>query len=440
MAIKNSTYRIFRKLSALALFAGAAACSHSDDPMAPVAGDGVEFRFEIVTGSLVPAVSGGSRAVTMPANTQQGTLAENYLDLENITFLFFDADKRLIAPFHPEVTPVEDSRFVRYEVSAEVADAYFTRPSTPQVTFYIMALANYSAFDPRNFNFTRGMSMEAVFDAAPSFRMPEASPWWYPHIETLDGSSGAWPTAPQHIPMAGVQRFTVDASEFTSSNEKIELTKDINMLRAMAKIEVIDRIEAVGNGVDTTQPPADKRASIEKVELMGCYSRGGILPDMAQWDKRGDIETDYVSVPSVPSSASYKEPYAFNGQNVDNSDAIRYFGEDEAATAAREDGCKVFSVYVPEYKVPTDGAEKAWLQVTVQNLGGSVQVGGASSVLYKLKLTSYGTDGAPAGAEIPLLRNSIYRYEVVSVSTSLINVQWTVCSMTPEVVDIPDFN
>lgn len=65
---------------------------------------------------------------------------------------------------------------------------------------------------------------------------------------------------------------------------------------------------------------------------------------------------------------------------------------------------------------------------------------------YKLKqykyweLTSYGTDGAPAGAEIPLLRNSIYRYEVVSVSTSLINVQWTVCSMTPEVVDIPDFN
>ena len=93
-----------------------------------------------------------------------------------------------------------------------------------------------------------------------------------------------------------------------------------------------------------------------------------------------------------------------------------------------------------QYKVPTDGAEKAWLQVTVQNLGGSVLVGGSSSVLYKLKLTSYGTDGAPAGAEIPLLRNSIYRYEVVSVSTSLINVQWTVCSMTPEVVDIPDFN
>ena len=307
MAIKNSTYRIFRKLSALALFAGAAACSHSDDPMAPVAGDGVEFRFEIVTGSLVPAVSGGSRAVTMPANTQQGTLAENYLDLENITFLFFDADKRLIAPFHPEVTPVEDSRFVRYEVSAEVADAYFTRPSTPQVTFYIMALANYSAFDPRNFNFTRGMSMEAVFDAAPSFRMPEASPWWYPHIETLDGSSGAWPTAPQHIPMAGVQSFTVDASEFTSSNERIELTKDINMLRAMAKIEVIDRIEAVGKGVDTTQPPADKRASIEKVELMGCYSRGGILPNMAQWDKRGDIETDYVSAPSVGKRISIRD-------------------------------------------------------------------------------------------------------------------------------------
>ena len=117
-----------------------------------------------------------------------------------------------------------------------------------------------------------------------------------------------------------------------------------------------------------------ERASIDKVELNGCWSRASILPALDNWSVDGTVETQYVSTPSIPSDARYNEPLSFavlhqggNGQATQNSAAVVGFYYDGQATAARADGCRVYSAYVAEYApYALDGREKAWVQVTVK--------------------------------------------------------------------------
>lgn len=447
------TYRTVRKFLAAMLWGVlAVSCSDADrdtDPEPAPEFEAVKFQFQIDMQSLVPGGS-RSRAITLPPETQKGTLPENYLDLKNIKFLFFDSEQKFLSEFTPDVKP-EGTDYVRYDVTGIVQDQYFTNPQSNTVDFYILVLANYSQYSPEGFYVTKGTTLQQLFDVQqPRFQLPTiASPWWFPHLEDLT-ADGVYPGAPQYIPMAGLQHFTVPAADF-KSKERIDLPEDINMLRALAKIEVIDRIGASGTGDATIQLPAEQRSSIEKVELMGYYTLGTILPEFSQWNVGGDAETRYVSAPFVPTYIPYANPYPFNSQDNTATNFRRNFGEDDVATAARADGCKVFSVYIPECKVPAadqqlvngtypieKGLTKAWAQVTIQNPNGD-SFGELSSVLYELKLTGY-TNGASDEVDTPLLRNTIYRYEISSVSADIVNVTWTVCPMTPANIDIPGFN
>lgn len=446
------TYRAVRTCLAAVLWGVlAVSCSDADrdtDIEPTPEFEAVKFQFQIDMQSLVPRGSSDSRAITLPAEIQKGTLPENYLDLKNIKFLFFDSEQKFLSEFTPDVKP-EGTDYVRYDVTGIVQDEYFTNPQSNTVDFYILVLANYSQYSPEGFYVTKGTTLEQLFNVQqPRFQLPSiASPWWYPHLEDLT-ADGVYPGEPQYIPMAGLQHFAVPAADF-KSKERIDLPEDINMLRALAKIEVIDRIGATGIGAATTQLPVGQRSSIEKVELMGYYTRGTILPEFSQWNVGGEAETRYVSAPFVPTHIPYANPYPFNSQDDTASGFRRNFGEDEVATAARADGCQVFSVYIPECKVPaTDqqllsgtyskGLTKAWAQVTVQNPNGD-SYGELASVLYELKLTGY-TNGASDGVDTPLLRNTIYRYEISSVSADIVNVVWTVCPMSPANIDIPGFN
>lgn len=445
------TYRTVRMFLAAMLWGVfAVSCSDADretDIEPAPEFEAVKFQFQIDMQSLVPHGGPRSRTITLPAETQKGTLPENYLDLKNIKFLFFDSEQKFLSEFTPDVKP-EGTDYVRYDVTGIVEDEYFTNPQSNTVDFYILVLANYSQYSPQGFYFTKGMTLQQLFnEQQPSFSTPSASPWWFPHLEDLS-ADGVYPGGPQYIPMAGLQHFSVPAADF-KAKEKIDLPDDINMLRAMAKIEVIDRIGANGTGNLTVQPPVGQRSSIEKVELMGQYMRGTILPEFSQWNVGGNAETRYVSAPFVPRHIEYANPYPFGSMEYVSSQIRRDFGEDDLATAARADRCKVFSVYIPEYTVPvadqsilkdtyTKGLTKAWAQVTIQNPNGD-SYGELSSVLYELKFTGY-SNGASNGVDTPLLRNTIYRYEISSVSADIVNVEWTVCPMAPANIDIPGFN
>lgn len=410
----------------------------SDDSSCPPPLDreeGVNMRFDIVTRNIRSRSEARSRGLVVPGNTQVGTSAENYLDIPGMTFLFFDADRQLINYFYPSVTPGDKEGYTRYEVNAVITDPYFTEPAAQQLTFYVMVLANYSGHSPQGIGFSPGQTLEEIFDmkVTGTFAAPKGSPWWYPHIE--EAGAGVSPRAPQFIPMSGLQRFTVTVAELAAStaDQPLRFEDDINMLRTLAKIEVIDRINAVGEGAATRQPDKTERAYIDKVELMGHYDRVALLPSLPQWSQSVYPETQYVLNPSIPASAYYIEPYAIDSPQGGHEDAVICFGEDEDATKAREDGCTVYSAYVPEYEV-RQGYVPAWLQVTVND----PQNAGAGDMLYPMRLTGY-TDGLPAGDEIPLLRNNIYRYEVRSVSSEL-SVEWTVCPMDEANINIPDFN
>lgn len=449
------TYRAVRTCLAAVLWGVlAVSCSDADrdtDIEPTPEFEAVKFQFQIDMQSLVPRGRSDSRAITLPAETQKGTLPENYLDLKNIKFLFFDSEQKFLSEFTPDVKP-EGTDYVRYDVTGIVQDEYFTNPQSNTVDFYILVLANYSQYSPQGFSFTKGMTLQQLFNVQqPTFQLPLlASPWWYPHLEDLS-ADGVYPGEPQYIPMAGLQHFTVPAAEF-KSKERIDLPEDINMLRALAKIEVIDRIGTTGTGAATTQLPVGQRSCIEKVELMGFYTRGTILPEFSQWNVGGEAETRYVSAPFVPTHIPYANPYPFNSQDDTARDFRRNFGEDDVATAARADRCQVFSVYIPECKVPaadqqllsgtySKGLTKAWAQVTIHNPvdKDGKPYGEVASVLYELKLTGY-TNGASDGVDTPLLRNTIYRYEISSVSADIVNVVWTVCPMAPANIDIPGFN
>lgn len=432
----------------------ASSCS-GDDASAPdttPATESVNIRFSIDMRSLVPGNNPGSRAaVEMPANTLVGNASENFLDLEHITFLIFDSDRRLISILHPDVTPQVGTDYVRYDVQCTIDDEYFTNPASSYVNFYIMVLANYHGYSPEGMYFTRGQTMQNIFNVSqPSFAIPDASPWWFPHYNTLDPSSGVYPASPQYIPMSGLQYFSVRAADLQRGN--VNLPDDIYMLRSMAKIEVIDRIDAVGEGASTVQPPVDQRASIEKVELMGFFSRGTLLPSYSEWNDpaTGIPSTRYTHTPFVPAHIPFVNPTAFGSDQSIAHNLRRYFGEDELATAARADGCRVFSVYVPEITTPAPDqplvpgtapapARNVWIEVTVQNPP-EFNGGNLVSVLYELRLVDY-VDGTPSDNATSILRNNIYRYEIVSVSSSLVGVVWTVCPMyTAPDINIPGFN
>ncbi len=433
--------RIFRLA---ALLPGLMLCGcvndSADCPIDETPDKGVYLRFDIVTRGTSYS---RSRAITMPSDDelQEGTIAENYIDVPNMLFMLFDADQNFLSPISPAVAPEEGSNYTRYQVNTVLYNPYFTDPASDEITFYVLVLANYSKYDTKDLVY--GKTLQQMFgDGSPSFAIPTQGGWWYPHIATDDLSN-----SPQYIPMSGLQRFTVKVSDLDASTVDSPLnislndhSKDINMLRALAKIEVVDRINATGTGDAFVQPDKESRAYIEKVELYGYYNRGSLLPSYQQWV----TETQYVSGVNIPSTATYQNPKAFEGTG---GSSPRDFGEDADATAKRKadgkDECSVFSVYVPEYKVPTTDdlttstpIVPAWIQVTVYD---SQYPGTDKSKLYHMKLAEY-SNGSSGTTNIPLLRNNIYRYEIESVSSSVINLTWTVCAMDEaDEITIPSF-
>ena len=449
----NPLYRLLRgtasaaALLALAIMAQGCVADNDDDcPAPPAPENNITLQFTVVTRNIQGRSKSGSesRALIIPTDpTQLGTADENYLDLQHLTFVLLDGSGKALTSFAPEVKPENPATdyYSRYTVTASIDHPYFRDATTENINFYIMVLANYQNHTPMNIAVSPGMDFAHLFDpkTVGTFAFPLTKKadnyeqyWWEPSIANA-----------QYIPMSGLQNFTVAKTDLDKSSEEEPLNlspasggKDINMLRAIAKIEVIDHIE-FDKDATPHQKPIKDRVAIEKVELLGFFSRGSILPTLANWQQDPtSTETQYVTSPSVPDAGSYNIPSPFNTGDQ-NGAAILDFYYDQTATDMREDGCRVFSAYVPEYSLAKIGTStQAWMQVTIQNLNAT----NAEEVsrLYELKLASY-TDGLP-WQEIDLLRNTIYRYQINSVSSTLLNTQWTVCPWDSSgEINIPDY-
>ncbi len=431
-------------LAAAALLA-MTGCVNDDSPCLPDKDAMLTMEFSIVTrGARAGDRSATETRVTEPANSQIGTAAENYLDIPNMAFLLFDADRKLITTFYPEVT-AEGNIYKKYNVICRIPQGTFDYAVGDDVTFYIMVLANYKTNNPSRINFTPGIGFDPLFNMQtvgtcnfPLTRYADnPNYWWSPDIDHG-----------QYIPMSGMRRFTVTKAQLLASNPtnplQLSSTEDeeINMLRTVAKIEIVDRIQY--DEATNTQPALTNRIAVEKVELLGYFDKLSILPTLANWQP---TETDYVQTPSIPSTAVYHEPKSYaavhpEGDGVtpetQNQNVIIDFFYDETATQARADKCRVFSTYVSEYDnaMATNGGKTpAWMAVTimVNNVGDQ-----ESNPVFEVKLAPY-ANNVP-GTTMNLLRNNIYRYEINSASMDMhTDITYTVCPFDDYTINPPIF-
>ena len=406
------------------------------------------MEFTIVTRQLNSPRAGSRALIPAPNTPQEGFIDENYLDLSKLYFLLFDADKNLLQPFTPEVKAIEGTNYIKYSVRAFLNNKYFLDADGENLSFYIMVLGNYDLLNPQRFSFSSWTNLELPFgsDKVGTFEMPKRLGYlyfWRPNYNgrnyvDADGYDNE-NSARAYIPMAGLQNFTVKVSDLKNSSPDKPLQispegqgKDINMLRALAKIEIIDRINAVGEGANTVQPDKNNRSYVEKAELMGFFTRGSILPSFADWNRDG-IETQYARTPAIPDGSVYTSVPANADLSVNNPADIINFFPDKEATEARADGCRVLSCYLTEYDInKLNGGAPMWIRTTVMNPGNGNE--DDRSMFYRIDVAPY-TNGRP-GAAMNIVRNNIYRYEITSVSSSL-NINWTVCDMDNATADIP---
>lgn len=392
-----------------------------DDCSGTERGDSVKLRFTIVTRTPMDDEAGHTRAADI-AGDQIGSPSENYLNLagRDIRFLLFDGERKLLRDFTPDidVAPAvgDNGRYISYTVRATIPEPYFERVSEEDTDFYIMVIANGRPHSLNPFGLTVGSTtIEQVADQLTTFTVKT----YIVDPETY-GRFGWEPSQPgqadgQYIPMAGLQHFTIMKGALDANGLEgfVELSpadgsKNINMLRALAKIEVIDRIGITGNFADAPQP----RIYVEKAELFGYCPTGTILPAYGQWNRNGVLETQQVDLPTMASPMRYIPPSA--DIDAPNWNSVIDLHEDYYAQNERADGCPVFSVYVTEYSLAAIGSQlPPYIRVTVYNPNSPDE----ESKFYRVSLAYY-KDGK-VDSDIPfLLRNHIYRYEITSVRSA----------------------
>lgn len=349
-----------------------------------------------------------------------GTAAEDFINTSDCQFLLFDADRKLICPIFPELITAKRAEYTLYSVKATITDQYFEEAVKKAgdggiVYFYIMVVANtrsaafngqYLAYLPGITTISELAGQRKTFDLPPR-RAGNNIVTWSPSTDM---------TAGNFIPMAGLQKFDVPASSLAATTEEAPLDlssdldtgKKINMLRSMAKIEVIDKI------------PAEEGIKIKNVELVGFNTEGTIMPLIGNGGQWPDFITAQVGDVTMPSTDCYTKPTKYDPHTypADGQDILRFFGDEQASTDHHE-GYPVYSGYVTEYdQSNATGYEKPYIVVTLVDSDGN-----DATLYYRMfELDKYGLEA--------LLRNHIYRYEITGLTGDVgLTVKWTVCNM-----------
>lgn len=398
--------------------------------------DSFQIRFQIAT-----KPTGSSRAADIGGDLV-GSGAENIINVDDIRYLIFDSNQKFICDISPEATATaSNAMYTLYDVVAMVDDPYFMKGIDSMLNFYILVLANLSSWNITVPDLSPGDDMSTVFtNGLVMDRVP---------VETVQLLRAADDEEAAKLPVAGLQRFSFHGSMLLSTTEGMPYDisratgKDINMLRALAKIEIIDKIN-IGDRI--FDPVADDNGfRISKVEMNGYMAKGTLLPSLDQW-MRGVVtpESQQVDAATIPNPFTYSFPPAFNangtlGSAEGLSNYILDFALDNEATMLRDDKCPVYSCYVYEYKkllisqIPI--AQQPYFQVTLK---GSIDPE-IESAVFPMRMAQY-TDGSTTQAATldNLLRNHIYRFEIAGISQQL-SVNWTVCSMDEAEANI-EFN
>lgn len=412
-------------------------CSCASEPLpdAQEPGDGIFIRFSILAGNRAK-----SRAADISGDLP-GSIPENYIDIDDIRYLIFDDNLKFVLDLTPAATTRVSSEDVAvYDVVAHITDPYFVEKAAMSITFNILVLANNKKWGIPDYSLSKGDDISLLFNNGLVMNvMPETS--------SLFNAGGK---DKQLFPLSGLQKFIIPAGNLQISSKESPFDvsratgKDVNLLRALAKIEVIDKINIFENQVfdeDKDDKGYNSYLRIADVKLGGRTDKGSLLPARERWERNYVFETQQVDAATVPSSASYFPPPPFDEKNYvwnGSEDFCVTLARDEYASSLREDKCPVFSCYVYEYSQDFAGVSgKPTPYFIVTTRGSKDEYGNvaAESESLPMKMADY-YDGK-AGNEIKsILRNHIYRFEIAGIGRKMI---WTVCDMDTRHTDI-EFN
>lgn len=382
------TLRLFALLAAFV----AASCVNDNEPDCPPIGQARQYVL-----NLRVVTSKAATRMTRAAghDTEEATQAEDYIDIAGQDFLVlvFDGYGRLIQRFEPSSTVIRQGQGqgAAYELSGVLGET-----SANEIQVAVIANCNSMGANGAYDQFVLGNTFlsEMYGDGTKwNFTLPNPEGGWQPIIKDK-----------QTIPMYGCSEAKPlrAATQSAADENRYDLNLGtINMLRAVAKIEIVD---CLPEGVEIAP----------NVTLSAYNTQGRLIPDATNnpdWNKEGT----QVTSPTLP-------------DNVQTAADLNFFTESKTIGGTPR---TVYSAYVTEADLT---ANRPHINLTVKDSDGQ----GNSSKDYEMAVDSY-TDSKATNGLATLLRNHIYRYEIKSASSNSLTVNYTICPMESGTADIPAF-
>lgn len=371
----------------------AASCVNDNEPDCPPIGQARQYVLNL---RVVTSKAATRMALSEEHKTEPATQAEDYIDIAGQDFLVlvFDGYGRLIRRFEPSSTVIRQGQgqdAAAYELSGVLGETSANEIQVAVIANYKSMGANgaYDQFVLGNTFLSEMYSNGTKWN----FTLPHPDGGWQPSIEDK-----------QTIPMYGCSEAKpLRAATQSADNEnRYDLNLgEIKMLRAVAKIEIVD---CLPEGVEIAP----------NVTLSAYNTQGRLIPDATK-NPDWNVEGTQVISPTLP-------------DNVQTAADLNFFTESKTIGGTPR---TVYSAYVTEADLTTN---RPHINLTVKDSDGQ----GNSSKKYEMAVDSY-TDGKATQGLAALLRNHIYRYEIKSASSNSLTVNYTICPMGSGIADIPAF-
>lgn len=368
----------------------AASCVNDNEPDCPPIGQARQYVLNL---RVVTSKAATRMALSEEHKTEPATQAEDYIDIAGQDFLVlvFDGYGRLLQRFEPSSTVIRQGQGAAYELSGVLGE-------TSANEIQVAVIANCKSMNAGDAygRFVLGNTfLSEMYSNGTkwNFTLPHPDGGWQPDIE-----------AKRTIPMYGCSEAKPlrAATQSADDENRYDLNLgEINMLRAVAKIEIVD---CLPEGVEIAP----------NVTLSAYNTQGRLIPDVTA-NPDWNVEGTQVTSPTLP-------------DNVQTAADLNFFTESKTIGGTER---KVYSAYVTEAVLTTN---RPHINLTVKDSNGQ----GTSSKDYKMAVDSY-PDGQATQGLAALLRNHIYRYEIKSASSNSLTVNYTICPMGSGTADIPAF-
>ena len=349
-------------------------------PVIPESNDTYHVNITLSAGNMATRTGGH--------DTEAATVDESFIKVDggsDYAVFVLNSDGTLLTRLEsPNVTLTGEGNYT-------INGAFETKQKPEKVK--LLVLANWQRSFGSDYNFVEGRLLSEGVTNALNEILTNATNYNFDY--TPDAGNVSWKPVnnTKGIPMVGV------SDDITPNDDVYELDQNINMLRALAKIEIVDAV------------PGDMGARISDVTLSKYNTKGRFVPDVTK-NPAWNVEGTQVVEASLPLGLTQcgGTGLKFNERKAQVKLA------DNKTEAVRS----IFEAYIPEMDLRNfSETERPVINITA---------GGKD---YTVQLARYeGKKDPEVGSEYDyLLRNHIYRYRIVGIG---IDADLTLLIDTPE--------